>query len=289
MPEPMTDITSSISRVRQGNQVEEGAIILSRACRDMKDTNANSEGPLFRRPHQSRRKPTVCSCLSHGVCRFKLSCIYSCCHTKLPSIVPDKHHPFAFARLSPVSELNCSTSSRVQIHIPIATAHNNKNKFVDCSFNTMCNPNSSIANRRFRSASFQKGGTTSLLTQRLMGSLMSVTPTLGTSKKDIPKLEYRDYSVSATKVVRDDDPFELEFSTSLDGLNGSNGFADRVPYSYSAISGYLEEPSTEDHLQQSGFEASSVPPLVGRKTKAKRKRKPQQPGLTAKVRRPFKP
>lgn len=167
--------------------------------------------------------------------------------------------------------------------------HNNKNKFVDSSFNTMCNPNSSIANRRFRSASFQKGGTTSLLTQRLMGSLMSVTPTLGTSKKDIPKLEYRDYSVSATKVVRDDDPFELEFSTSLDGLNGSNGFADRVPYSYSAISGYLEEPSTEDHLQQSGFEASSVPPLVGRKTKAKRKRKPQQPGLTAKVRRPFKP
>ncbi|KAG7348075.1 HSF-type DNA-binding protein [Nitzschia inconspicua] len=143
----------------------------------------------------------------------------------------------------------------------------------------MCNPNSSIANRRFRSVALKNGGATGFLAQKLVGSLMTVTPTLGNSKKDI--YHQGTHSSIETSKSRYDDPFDLEYVPSQGAT--TNGFAnDRSPSSYSyslpPTSGYFQEDM--ERPQQPEFETTPVP--VREKPKTKRKRAPQKPGLTAK-------
>ena len=154
----------------------------------------------------------------------------------------------------------------------------------------MCNPNSSVANRRFRTAAFSKSH---LLTQNLVGSLAS----LG-AKKDPSE-----YAVATKK--RRDDPFEIEYSPSYGSVNNSNasfdpsqsslivtsssGWRNNEPISSAECSGAdppISVSPQELFLQENlGVPMTMEKNTVPAKPKKKRRRPMSKPGLTAKASR----
>jgi hypothetical protein len=163
----------------------------------------------------------------------------------------------------------------------------------------MCNPNSSVANRRFRSATLQAGGKANLLTQKLVGSLMTVPPTLGsykdsnicTSNISSSSGNRNDYSIVTKSREGDEDTFDVDYPPSYERVFHERSSSFSFPTTSPPISGYLSGSAPSHFYQQPEFEVSAplpetITPNI-RKSKERRRRKPQQPGLTAKVRRTF--
>lgn len=142
----------------------------------------------------------------------------------------------------------------------------------------MCNPNSSIANRRFRLAAYKNGGATAnLLKQRLVGSLMTVPPTLGKTKNK----EIKEQPRSNVDV----EPIDVDYShpSLSDGTHDETFVNDRSYSVFPLPSAYLQDQAgnvDKGRFQQPDFVAMPVP--IRKRPKAKRKRAPQKPGLTAK-------
>ncbi|KAL3937318.1 MAG: hypothetical protein SGARI_002162 [Bacillariaceae sp.] len=125
----------------------------------------------------------------------------------------------------------------------------------------MCNPNinSSIASRRYRLAN-------QLLTQKLVGSLISTEPSKPVEKVTPPPS-------TTSEAISNERVAELKYTSS-------------VPYA-PPISGYFADIDQPQKVQPSFFyEQPPAPQSIDTgattATKPKRRRKPQKPGLTAK-------
>ena len=129
----------------------------------------------------------------------------------------------------------------------------------------MCNPNSSVASRRYR---LNRGVANQLLTQKLMGSLINtapskpekVTPPPSSSGNEATATEPVEASRYATSVA---------YSPPYSGYFADNEQPQKVQPSFFYHEPVAKQPTTT-------FETEATKP------KPKRKRKPQQPGLTAK-------
>jgi hypothetical protein len=117
----------------------------------------------------------------------------------------------------------------------------------------MCNPNSSVANRRYRQAALQSAGlssSASLLTQKLMGSMIKTS--------------------------------NLSTYSNASGYTPTTQSTEAEPSYEMSFRGYeLHQPQQHPYnlLYQHPEEIKHQPA-----SKTKRRRKPQKPGLTAKVR-----
>lgn len=124
----------------------------------------------------------------------------------------------------------------------------------------MCNPNSSVANRRYRHAALQAAAASnsaSLLTQKLVGSL--TTSKVTSNHASASYLAIGDIESTQPTTMSPIKSYEMSFSN-----------YDRH-----------HEPQRHTYNLQRRHEAEAKPEPS---KAAKRRRKPQQPGMTAKVR-----
>jgi hypothetical protein len=147
----------------------------------------------------------------------------------------------------------------------------------------MCNPNSSIASRRYRSSALTSGSA-SLLTQKLMGTFITNNTSTSscdkTTTNEVPRTT--SYNHGHQYALGNETGYSNPATVSTTSTNGMSYYQP-----YDSSSSRFQHPTFETTTYNSNTMIAATttsPPAhdVSQPNKPKRRRKPQKPGLTAK-------